>query len=167
MATYAGQNTGAAKPARIRQGLNAAMLLSAVWSLVFLAAVWFFTPQMCALFLSAASRDVVSFTQKQLVICALTSIFLAAVNVYRFTLQGIGYSLLAILSGVIEMFARALTAIFVVPKLGFLGVCLASPAAWVFADCFLVPACLVCIGRLERRLKEAARVRALADGDKA
>ena len=163
MATYAGQNTGAGQPARIRRGLGAAMLISAVCSAGFFLAARYFTPQMCALFLSDPQPGVVALAQQQLLAFALASFLLAGVNVYRFALQGIGYSYLAIISGVIEMLARALAALAVVPALGFTGVCLASPAAWVFADCFLVPACYLCLGRLKKRLQEAARVRALAE----
>ena len=139
------------------------MLISAVCSAGFFLAARYFTPQMCALFLSDPQPDVVALAQRQLLAFALASFLLAGVNVYRFTLQGIGYSYLAIVSGVIEMIARALAALAVVPALGFTGVCLASPAAWVFADCFLVPACYLCLGRLKKRLQEAARVRALAE----
>lgn len=87
-----------------------------------------------------------------LTIWALFYIPLLGVNLVRFTIQGLGYSNLAVISGIFEMFARAGVALGLVPVLGFDAVCLASPAAWVLADCFLIPAYLVCI---QRRTKEA------------
>ena len=54
----------------------------------------------------------------------------------------------AIIAGVLEMIARSLTALVLVPPLGFLGVCLGSPLAWILADAFLVPAYFRCKKRL-------------------
>jgi hypothetical protein len=51
-----------------------------------------------------------------------------------------GFPTFAILAGVLEMAARVIAALVLVPLLGFLGVCFGSPIAWVFADAFLIPA---------------------------
>ena len=50
-------------------------------------------------------------------------------------------------SGVFEMVARGGVAIWLVPRMGFDAVCLAGPAAWVMANCFLIPAYLACVRR--------------------
>ena len=76
-------------------------------------------------------------------------------NLFRFTIQGLGYSNLAVIAGVSEMIARGAVAALV-SVFGFTAVCYASPAAWVLADCFLLPAYFVC---MKRRKKEAAAVR--------
>ena len=51
-----------------------------------------------------------------------------------------GFSIFAILAGVMEMLARSIVAFTLVPAIGFLGACFASPFAWIMADVFLVPA---------------------------
>lgn len=61
-------------------------------------------------------------------------------NIIRFMIQGVGFPAFAILSGVFEMAARMLTGFLLVPRIGFLGSCLGSPIAWIFADIFLIPA---------------------------
>ena len=53
------------------------------------------------------------------------------------------------------MIARGAVAALV-SVFGFTAVCYASPAAWVLADCFLLPAYFVC---MKRRAKEAAAAR--------
>ena len=58
-----------------------------------------------------------------------------------------GFSPLATLAGVLEMGARAVLA-FLVPEFGFVAACFASPAAWVMADLFLLPAYFHCCKRL-------------------
>ena len=82
---------------------------------------------------------------------------LMGVNLFRFTIQGLGYSNLAVIAGVFEMIARGGCGVGIgVRCFGFTAVCYASPAAWVLADCFLIPAYFVC---MKRRKKEAAAVR--------
>ena len=51
-----------------------------------------------------------------------------------------GYSKMAICAGVMEMFARGIAGLVLVPVFGYIAACFASPFAWVMADVFLVPA---------------------------
>ena len=67
---------------------------------------------------------------------------LAGVNIYRYCIQGIGFSQMAILSGAMELIGRGLMGLFLVPAFGFAAVCFANPMAWVAADLFLIPAYL-------------------------
>ena len=155
-ATYAGQNLGAGKLDRVRTGMKDCALLGVAYSLAALAVLYLVGGKMSGLFLSggdtAAAEKILPLAQRMLTIWALFYIPLLGVNLVRFTIQGLGYSNLAVISGIFEMIARAAVALGLVPVLGFDAVCLASPAAWVLADCFLIPAYLVCI---QRRTKEA------------
>ena len=54
----------------------------------------------------------------------------------------IGYRVAA---GVMEMVARGVFGLCLVPYLGFDAVCFASPAAWIMADAFLFPAYFYCM----------------------
>ena len=76
--------------------------------------------------------------------------FLTLVNTVRFTIQGLGYSLLAILAGVFEMIARGTVGYFLVPRFGYIAACFASPAAWFLADVFLVISYLLIMRHLKR-----------------
>ena len=67
------------------------------------------------------------------------------VNLLRFTIQGLGFSKLAVYAGVFEMVARGVFGLCLVPWLGFNAVCFANPAAWVMADIFLFPAYFYCL----------------------
>ena len=55
-----------------------------------------------------------------------------------------------ILAGVMEMFARMGVATLLVPAIGYTGACFASPAAWICADLFLIPASCWSIAHLRR-----------------
>ena len=75
---------------------------------------------------------------------------LCLVNTVRFCIQGMGYSRLAILAGVCEMVGRIIASLVLVPIFGFVGICLASPIAWIMADLFLVPAYCHTINRMKK-----------------
>ena len=156
-ATYAGQNLGAGKLERVQEGVKDCCILGVVYSLAALAVMYFGGAQMTALFLDskdvASSAQILPLARQLLVINAAFYIPLLGVNLFRFTIQGLGYSNLAVVAGVFEMIARGAVA-GLVSVFGFIAVCYASPAAWALADCFLIPAYFVC---LKRRTKEAAR----------
>ena len=80
---------------------------------------------------------------------------LGALIVWRYTIQGLGYSTLAMLAGVAEMAARTLVAILLVPLLGYFGAELANPAAWIAACLFLYPAYKWTCRQLDNRLLAA------------
>lgn len=140
MATYGGQNVGAKKMDRIKEGLKACSLLGIGYS-VFAFVVLFFTGEHLAMFfVESATADVIANVQTFLLINSACYIPLAFVNIVRFLIQGMGYSKFAILAGVFEMAARALVGFVFVPMFGFAAACFASPVAWIFADIFLFPA---------------------------
>ena len=79
---------------------------------------------------------------------------LAFVNIVRFLIQGMGFSKVAIFAGVFEMAARGFVALALVPVFGFNAVCFANPAAWIFADLFLIPLFFRCYKRVSIRLRK-------------
>ena len=141
MATYGGQNTGACKFNRLSAGVRDSMIISSVYAvLVFL------------LYLFAGEAKILHDAKMFLLENSSCYILLAAVNIFRFMIQGMGFSRLAIVSGVMEMLARILIAVFLVPRIGLLGAGLASPFAWLLADVFLVPAFICCAKKLSRSI---------------
>lgn len=151
MATYGGQNVGAGKIDRLGKGIRAAMIIGAVYSVVALVVLFFTTDYIALLFVDAAEVEIIRLTRRFIIASALFYIPLTGVNVYRFCIQGMGYSVFAILAGVFEMLARTLVAIFLIPVIGFNGACLANPAAWIAADIFLIPAFMHCSNKLKIR----------------
>ena len=100
------------------------------------------------LFVDASETVVIHQAHQFLIFNSLFYIPLTIVNVWRFTIQGMGYSLLAILAGVCEMIARALVGFALVPIFGYIIICFASPLAWLMADAFLIPAFYYCLRNL-------------------
>lgn len=144
MATYGGQNVGAGKYDRLGKGMRDALVIGCVYSVFAFLFLQFFTPTLALLFLDAKETVIISYMKRFLTYATLFFPALAAVNIIRFLIQGMGFSKFAILSGVFEMVARTAMGLFLVPAFGFQAVCFAHPSAWIAADIFLVPAFLLC-----------------------
>lgn len=150
-ATYAGQNMGAGRLDRVHQGVKASAVLGVGYSLAAVVVLHFAGDTLSSLFLDSkdagAAGEILPQAQELLVINGLFYIPLLGVNLLRFTIQGLGYSQLATVSGVLEMIARGAVALCLVPVAGYSAICYASPAAWVLADVFLLPAYFACLKR--------------------
>lgn len=152
MATYGGQNIGARKLDRIGEGLKAAVLMGAAYSVVALVVLIFYGDVISLLFLDADQVEILYQVRQFLVINAAFFFPLVLVNTVRFLIQGMGYSKLAVLAGVCEMAARSVAGFCLVPFFGYLAVCFASPLAWIAADVFLVWSYLAIMKKLKRTM---------------
>ena len=151
MATYAGQNVGAAKIKRLGQGVRSAMIIGSVYSVLSLIALYFTTDYIALLFVNASETTIIALTRQFILASACFYIPLTGVNVVRISIQGKGFSVFAISAGILEMIGRAFAAIILIPSIGFMGACLASPIAWIAADAFLFPAFIHCAKKLNAR----------------
>lgn len=140
MATYGGQNVGAGRLERLGQGMRSAILVAAGYCVLALFVALLGGGKLALLFLDSSETGIIANVQTFLLYNTSCYFLLALVNIVRFMIQGMGFPTFAILSGVFEMIARALTGICLVPILGYVGVCLGNPIAWLLADLFLIPA---------------------------
>lgn len=152
MATFGGQNVGAGRLDRLGRGLRSAVILGAVYSALILVVLIFFGRDLILLFVSAKEVTVIAQAKQFLVTNAAFYLMLALVNIVRFLIQGMGFSGFAVFAGVFEMVARTLVGLVFVPIFGFTAACFASPLAWIFADCFLIPAFFHCRKKLQNAM---------------
>lgn len=144
MAPYVGQNLGAGKLDRVSRGVMDASLCGFVSSGVLYVIIWLYGAQLTGIFLDAPDPAVTAYAVEFLRIVGAGYCLLTLVNVVRFSIQGLGFSVLAILSGVMEMIARCFAGLVIAPHIGFAAVAMGHPLAWLFADIFLIPAFLLC-----------------------
>jgi len=149
MATYAGQNVGAKNISRVKKGTWTAQLLGTIYAIIILIVLYFTGRNILHLFTD--TDRVIDQAMMYLLANAVTYTLLAAVNIFRFAIQGMGFSTFAIYSGVMEMIARILVAFTFVPLIGFAGAIWASPVAWLFAVFFLIPGFYYCCNKLEKK----------------
>lgn len=155
MATFAGQNVGAKRLDRINQGLKASSIIGCVYCVLAFVAIYFFGKPLVGLFISQDSADrqlVIDMAQQFLIINSVLYIPLLFVNIVRFSIQGLGYTMIAMIAGLMELVGRAVVAMLLVPSLGYDAACFANPVAWILADLFLIPCYFTCIRKLQKRL---------------
>ncbi len=138
IATFAAQNMGAGNVPRIRQGFKAATLVGIAYSFIAAALVMTVGKYMTYLFVSENVGEIMHSVDIYLKCVGLFFIPLTVVNIYRNGIQGLGYGLLPMMAGVAELAGRGVAAVIAAGQKSYLGVCLASPAAWVLAAALLI-----------------------------
>lgn len=156
VATYGGQNIGAKKLDRISKGMVSCLLFGTLYSIVAYFIIRYLGPTLLSLFIGPEETSVIEQAQYFIVRWVTFCIPLMMVYVFRFMIQGLGFSKLAVFAGVFEMLARGLISLFWIPAAGFEAVCYASPVAWIAADAFLIPAYLSVMKKLRRDLSVTA-----------
>ncbi len=154
MATYCGQNIGARQVDRVRRGVADAVGIMLVYFVFTFLVIYPFAEGMMALFVDSSEQEVVRNAARFMRVANYFYPFLGLLTILRYSIQGLGYSNLSMLSGVMEMMARCGVSLWLVPALAFTGVCLGDPVAWVAADLFLVPAFWLLYRHLKNNIKK-------------
>ena len=159
IATYVGQNRGAGKMDRVKNGVRYTQFMIWGWSVFVMFLMFFFGKYLTYLFVDPSEQDVVkvSVTYFRTVFWAYP--FLGSIFLYRNTLQGMGYGLVPMLGGVFELVARAGIVVLIAGHTSFAGVCLADPTAWIAALIPLVPYYF----HVMKKYKNRSRVQAVED----
>lgn len=152
MATYCGQNIGAQRLDRIRLGLRSAILVMLVYFVFTFLVIYPFADYMMMLFVKSGETEIVTYAALFMRIANYFYPVLGLLVILRYSIQGLGYSNLSMLSGVMEMIARCIVSLWIVPAYGFIGVCYGDPMAWIMADLFLIPAMWWLYGHLKKRI---------------
>lgn len=134
MAVFCGQNYGANEMTRVKKGLKDAVLICLICSL--LAAILNLTlgRAFINLFVNNPTPEVIEYSQTYLNVIALFYPFLGILFIFRNSLQAIGSNFIPMLGGISELVARVLIAVTLPQHIGYLGICFASPLAWVLAS---------------------------------
>ncbi len=140
MATFVGQNTGAGRIDRVKEGVKADIIITLLCSAFSVIAVLVFGDVLVRLFVTEDSGMVVEKARVYFYAVAGFYPALGLIYVYRNSLQGLGYGLLPMLGGIFELLARALVIMVLAKPFGYVGICFANPVAWIFALIPLIPA---------------------------
>lgn len=154
MATYCGQNLGARRMDRVTKGVKDAIKLMLIYFVFTFALIYPFADWMMRLFVDSGEAEVVGRAAQFMRIANYYYPALGLLTILRYSIQGLGFSNLSMLSGVMEMIARCGVSLWLVPALAWTGVCLGDPVAWIMADLFLIPAFLWVQQRLRKQAKE-------------
>ena len=153
MTTYVGQNLGAGKLKRIRTGTTAANIIAVLTSLVISAILFLFGRLIVGLFISGTPQEVEEATQVGYRYLQVMSTFLPVLYilyVVRSAIQGMGNTVLPMLSGISELIMRTAGVMLLPMVMGSTGIFFAEILAWIGADLILIPSYYVTIKKAEK-----------------
>lgn len=139
MATYTGQNYGAQKYDRVKEGARADFKLILIFGVIAMILVLVFGKTAATLFLPDADTVLLQTVSQYFFTVAWFYPVLGLIFLFRNILQGFGDGLVPMLGGVFELLARAAVVILLSKPFGFAGICWAEPIAWLFALIPLIP----------------------------
>ena len=155
--TFAGQNLGAGKIDRIRQGTKCAVWVALATSAVIGAVMIVFGRGIVAAFISGTPSEVEAATQVAYVYLAIMSgclPILYILHVTRSAIQGMGNTVLPMVSGIAEFIMRTGGVLLLPALMGENGIFVAEVSAWAGADLILIPSYFLVLSRLMRKQKD-------------
>lgn len=141
MITYVGQNLGAGKIDRIKKGMRSAMFIAMITAAVIAFCMLVFGHGILGCFISGSQEEVdktMAIAYHYLFIMSICLPILYILHVIRAALQGMGDTVLPMVSGIAEFVMRTGTAILLPLALGEEGIFYAEILAWAGADVILV-----------------------------
>lgn len=148
MSSFASQNYGAKQYGRIREGLKVCLAIALVTYLIF-GSVMVFLPETIASFMLNES-DRIAIAVRFLPICGAMMFGVDLLFVFRSAVQGMGFPLIPMCSGILEMIMRVVVVVFGIGPFGFEATAYAGAAAWIAALLLNAGAYFVLIRRKER-----------------
>ena len=153
MATYTGQNLGAGRIDRIKKGMNKGLLMAIFTAVLISLIMVFLGRSIVGLFISGTPEEVLQVTHisyTYLLFMAAGLPILYMLYMYRSALQGMGDTVVPMLSGIVELIMRIGIVLTLPAILGEYGIYLAEEAAWVGATVLLGVMYYVRVGRLSQ-----------------
>jgi putative MATE family efflux protein len=151
MTTYVAQNYGARKIDRIRKGIVQCLFMSGSFSVVIGIVFILVGHRLAALFVGN-DPEVLSLAHTYLLINGSCFLILSTLFVCRQSLQGLGNSLIPTVAGIMELIMRTMGALILTKYLGFVGVCMSGPLAWLGAAVPLFIAVFASMKKLNREV---------------
>lgn len=143
MTTFTAQNYGAGKYTRVRDGVRQSIVISILLSLVLGAIMLFGGRWLTQTFIGNINPLILDSSHTFLIIHGVLYIILGLLFIFRYTLQGLGYTFVPTVAGTMELVMRVIAAFFLVPTFEFAGASFATPLSWagallpvVIAYCF-------------------------------
>lgn len=152
VSVFCGQNLGAGKADRIKQGIREGIAIAVSYGLLAGMILILGGRTLSMLFVSQEAASVLDASAKYLRCLGFFYWCLGILNICRMSTQGLGFSGRVVFSGVAEMIARIVVSLVFVQTYGFTAICFADQAAWLSACCYIVPTCFFCVRKVSAQL---------------
>lgn len=151
--TYVGQNLGAARMDRVHKGVRSALSVALLTSLIISAVMLLLGKIILSGFVSGNAEDAaltITVAYRYLAIMCVCLPILYALYVFRSSLQGMGNTLLPMVSAIAELIMRTSSALILSSFIGENGVFFAEVLAWAGADAVLITSYFFVVRRYDR-----------------
>lgn len=145
VSVFSSQNLGAGNTDRVKQGIIRGTAVNTAYGIIIGIVLIFFGRPLSLMFVKSTETAVLDASAEYMVYIGLFFWLLGILDTTRMSIQGIGYSGMAIFSGVLEMFARIFVSKKFVPEYGFLAICFTDQAAWLVAAIYCTIVCIICV----------------------
>ena len=131
MATYCGQNYGARRFDRIRQGIRASLIIAAVWAVVVFLICHTIEGRLIQFVASTTNPDVIYWGSTYLKVDMSFIVICGVIVILRNSMQGFGDRVIPVFSSCIELAGKIMFAFVFAPMFAYWGIIWAEPVVWI------------------------------------
>lgn len=139
ISNYVAQNYGAKLIKRIRSGVAACFFQTSIANIAICALIILCRHLIVPMFVNHPTAEIVWYSDKYLLTVAPFYLLLGTLLTYRSTIQSMGNNWPPFAACIIELFVRIGATAFLASEIGYIGICLATPLAWLGACSLLLP----------------------------
>jgi putative MATE family efflux protein len=158
--TFIAQNFGAKQFDRVKEGLRDGLKLVVCSVVVIMALALPLGRQILGLLIDGDPQQVTAVLDvgtRQLMLMTVGLPFLYLLFLYRAALQGLGNSLIPMLSGFVELALRVTSVVVLTRFLGDWGVLLSDPVAWPFAMALLMTSYFIVFRKVKKQYSKEVK----------
>lgn len=131
MATYCGQNYGARRFDRIRQGIRASLIIASVWAVVVFLICHTIEGKLIQFVASTTNPDVIYWGSTYLKVDMSFIVICGVIVILRNSMQGFGDRVIPVFSSCIELAGKIIFAFVFAPMFAYWGIIWAEPLVWI------------------------------------
>lgn len=131
MATYCGQNYGARRFDRIRQGIRASLIIATVWAVVVFLICHTIEGKLIQFVASTTNPDVIYWGSTYLKVDMSFIVICGVIVILRNSMQGFGDRVIPVFSSCIELAGKIIFAFVFAPMFAYWGIIWAEPMVWI------------------------------------
>lgn len=130
LATYCGQNLGAGKYSRIRQGIRDTVLVTFVWCTGVIISAYTVAPWLIRTVTATQKKDIIDTASLYLRVNTPFYYVPTVICLFRNSMQGFGDNRTPVISSSLEMIGKVLIALLLAPAIEYYGIIVAEPIVW-------------------------------------
>ncbi len=152
MATFVGQNYGAGRLDRVKEGIKNALLINYVWCIVVLIVTYTVSGRMILLITDTKINEVVETAVLYQKINTILYFIVPTISVLRNSLQGLGSHIIPLVSSGIELLVKCILAFVFTPVWKYWAIIFSEPVSWII----MVIPLIVCMVKYMKKAEQNA-----------